>query len=53
MESVILPDHVPEALVRDFNIYAPPGIDADFHQAWATLLQESDDCPRTVVRFLQ
>ena len=45
MESVILPDHVPEALVRDFNIYAPPGIDADFHQAWATLLQESDDCP--------
>ncbi|MDC3264126.1 cytochrome P450 [Porticoccaceae bacterium] len=45
MESVILPDHVPEALVRDFNIYAPPGIDADFHQAWATLLQEADDCP--------
>ena len=45
MSYDLLPDHVPPELVRDFNIYAPPGIDEDFHQAWATLLQEGDDCP--------
>ncbi|MGK0499703.1 MAG: cytochrome P450 [Oceanicoccus sp.] len=41
----MLPEHVPEHLLRDFNIYMPPGIDQDFHQAWATLLQEDDTCP--------
>ena len=45
MVSSVLPDHVPEELVRDFNIYAPPGIEEDFHQAWATLLHEGNDCP--------
>ena len=40
-----VPEHVPEHLVRDFNIYTPPGLDEDFHQAWATLLQEDDSCP--------
>ena len=40
-----VPEHVPERLVRDFNIYTPPGLDEDFHQAWATLLQEDDSCP--------
>jgi cytochrome P450 len=45
MDSSVLPKHVPEALVREFNIYAPPGIEQDFHQAWATLLDEDDSCP--------
>ncbi|MBT5104532.1 MAG: cytochrome P450, partial [Porticoccaceae bacterium] len=45
MNNEVLPDHVPESLVRDFNIYGPPGIDSDFHEAWATLLQEDDSCP--------
>lgn len=45
MSSESLPDHVPEHLVRDFNMYGPPGIDKDFHEAWATLLQEDDSCP--------
>jgi cytochrome P450 len=40
-----VPEHVPEYLIRDFNIYIPPGLDEDFHQAWATLLQEDDSCP--------
>ena len=40
-----LPSHVPEHLVRDFNIYGPPGIDKDFHEAWATLLAEGESCP--------
>jgi cytochrome P450 len=45
MSTELLPDHVPEHLVRDFNMYGPPGIDKDFHEAWATLLQEDDSCP--------
>ena len=45
MHNEVLPDHVPESLVRDFDIYGPPGIDSDFHEAWATLLQEDDSCP--------
>ena len=45
MSTESLPDHVPEYLVRDFNMYGPPGIDKDFHEAWATLLQEDDSCP--------
>jgi cytochrome P450 len=45
MNNEVLPDHVPESLVRDFDIYGPPGIDIDFHEAWATLLQEDDSCP--------
>ena len=45
MNTEVLPDHVPESLGRDFNIYGPPGIDNDFHEAWATLLQEDDSCP--------
>ena len=45
MDTQGLPSHVPEYLVRDFNIYMPPGIDEDFHQAWATLLKEDDSCP--------
>ena len=45
MNNEVLPGHVPESLVRDFDIYGPPGIDSDFHEAWATLLQEDDSCP--------
>ena len=45
MSTETLPEHVPEHLVRDFNMYAPPGIEKDFHEAWATLLQEDDSCP--------
>ena len=45
MSAGSLPDHVPEHLVRNFNMYGPPGIDKDFHEAWATLLQEDDSCP--------
>ena len=45
MSTETLPEHVPEHLVRDFNMYAPPGIDKDFHEAWARLLQEDDSCP--------
>jgi cytochrome P450 len=45
MSTESLPDHVPEHLVREFNMYGPPGIDKDFHEAWATLLQEDDSCP--------
>ena len=26
-------------------MYAPPGIEKDFHEAWARLLQEDDSCP--------
>jgi cytochrome P450 len=45
MSTESLPDHVPEHLVREFNMYGPPGIDKDFHEAWATLLQEDESCP--------
>ena len=45
MSTETLPEHVPEHLVRDFNMYGPPGIDKDFHEAWARLLQEDDSCP--------
>jgi cytochrome P450 len=45
MSTETLPEHVPEHLVRDFNMYAPPGIEKDFHEAWARLLQEDDSCP--------
>ena len=45
MSTERLPEHVPEHLVRDFNMYAPPGIEKDFHEAWARLLQEDDSCP--------
>ena len=45
MSTETLPEHVPERLVRDFNMYAPPGIEKDFHEAWARLLQEDDSCP--------
>jgi cytochrome P450 len=45
MSTETLPEHVPEHLVRDFNMYAPPGIEKDFHAAWARLLQEDDSCP--------
>ena len=43
--ETVLPSNVPAALVRDFNIYGPPGIDDDFHRAWATLLEENDAHP--------
>ena len=45
MSTDSLPSHVPEQLVRDFNIYMPPRIDKDFHEAWATLLAEDESCP--------
>jgi cytochrome P450 len=45
MSTETLPEHVPEHLVRDFNMYAPPGIEKDFHEAWVRLLQEDDSCP--------
>ena len=45
MSTETLPEHVPEHLVRDFNMYAPPGIEKDFHEAWARLLQEDESCP--------
>ncbi|MFN2328393.1 MAG: cytochrome P450 [Chromatocurvus sp.] len=31
------PAHVPDNLVFDFDIYAPPAQDGDFYQAWRTL----------------
>jgi len=45
MTDLVVPAHIPKSLIRDFNIYTPPGLDDDFHQAWATLLQEDDSCP--------
>jgi len=45
MSTKTLPDHVAEHLVRNFNIYNPPGIEGDFHQAWASLLAEDDSSP--------
>ena len=45
MINQLLPDHVPEHLVRQFDMYAPPGINNDFHEAWATLLAEEESCP--------
>lgn len=31
------PSHVPENLVVDFDVWAPPGAEIDFHAAWETL----------------
>ncbi len=31
------PAYVPAGLVVDFDIYSPPGVDADYHAAWQTL----------------
>ena len=35
------PQHVPSHLVVDFDIYNPPGADADFHRAWKNLQDQS------------
>jgi len=45
MSNAVVPGHIPKHLIRDFNIYTPPGLDDDFRRAWATLLQEDDSCP--------
>lgn len=45
MTNRLLPDNVPASLVRDFDIYAPPGIEHGFHLSWATLLQENGQHP--------
>jgi cytochrome P450 len=34
------PDHVPQELVVDFDIYDPPGLEKGFHEAWKTLHKE-------------
>lgn len=39
MVSQPLPSHVPAHLVREFDIYAPPGVENDFHGAWASLVE--------------
>lgn len=39
------PAHVPAERVRDVNIYALPGQDADFHAAWKAL---QDDSPELI-----
>lgn len=36
------PDHVPEELVVDFDMYNPPGVERDFHQAWVDLRERAD-----------
>ena len=37
MQAVAKPDHVPQHLVVDFDMYAQPEIGADFHGAWRSL----------------
>lgn len=36
------PDHVPPELVVDFDMYNPPGVERDFHQAWVDLRERCD-----------
>lgn len=38
-----VPPHVPPELCVDFNVYAPPGADRDFHASWLPL--QADDVP--------
>lgn len=33
------PPHVPEGVVVDFDMYAPPNVDQGFHEAWLALRQ--------------
>jgi len=40
---VSIPAHIPPALIRDINIYALPGQEADFHLAWKALQDSSPD----------
>lgn len=41
MDKVLnVPSHVPSDAVVDFDIYAPPGVEKDFHAAWKALHAE-------------
>lgn len=40
------PDHVPEELVREIDMYDPDGIDAGYHEAWRSL--QRPDVPELV-----
>ncbi len=49
MDQVLLaprPAHVPPERVVDWDMYSPPGVEEDFHRAWARLL--ADDVPDVV-----
>lgn len=36
------PDHIPDHLVREIDMYDPEGIDEGYHEAWRALLQDPD-----------
>lgn len=38
-----VPPHVPRELVRDFDFYAPPGVEEDVQLAWRRLHEEAPD----------
>ncbi len=40
------PDHVPDALVREIDMYAPEGIEGGYHEAWQAL--QRPDIPELV-----
>lgn len=39
-QMVAKPDHVPQELVYEFDIYNPPGMQSGFHEAWKKLQAE-------------
>jgi len=42
-KNPVIPSHVPQTLVRDIDIYSPPGADEDYHLAMKRIQDSAPD----------